>query len=75
MYLANYLCLIILFNKINTLFGGNGSGSANVYGNLPVNWPKLLRPFLNVVTTFFDVYMFGMSFFNTSSTKKSDIIL
>ena len=33
--------------------------------NLPVNWPKLLGPFQNVFsfTPFFDVYLFGVSFF------------
>ena len=43
-------------------------------GKHPVNWSKLLGRFQNVFTTFFDVYMFGMSFYVTSGTKKSDII-
>ena len=38
--------------------------------NLPVNWPKLLGPFSQ---HFFDVYVFGMSFYTTYATKKSDI--
>ena len=40
--------------------------------NLPVTWPKLLGPFQNVLPSFFDVYIFGMSFYITSGTKKSD---
>ena len=39
-------------------------------GNLLVNWPKLLGPFQNSITVFFDVYVFGMSFYITSSTNK-----
>ena len=28
-----------------------------VWGNVPVNWPKLLGPFQNVLPPFFDVYV------------------
>ena len=47
-------------------------GMSKFYGNLPVNSPKLLGPFQNSFT-FFDVYMFRMSFSITSGTKKSDV--
>ena len=45
------------------------------FGNLPVNWPKLLRPFQNGFATFFIcMYVFGMSVCITSAKKKADII-
>ena len=44
---------------------------ATEIGNLPVIWPKLIGPFQNVFTNFFNV--FGMSFYITSGIKKSDI--
>ena len=40
-----------------------------------VNWPRLLGPFQNGFTTFFDVYVFGMSFCIIPAKTKSDIIL
>ena len=43
------------------------------FGDLPVNWPNLLGPFQNILTTFFNVYVFRMSLYMTSSKKKSDI--
>ena len=49
--------------------------SVTLRGNFPVSWPKLLGPFQNLFTTFFDVYMLGMLFYITSGTKKLDIIL
>ena len=45
----------------------------SVVGKLPVKWPKLLGPFQNFLSSFFDV--FGMSFYTTFGTKKSDSIL
>ena len=42
-------------------------------GNTLVNWPTFLGPFQNSFTTFFNVYMFGMSFYITSSIKKLHI--
>ena len=42
-------------------------------GNLPVNWPKLLRPFQNdfdITFSFLDVYVFRKSFYIISNTKK-----
>ena len=46
--------------------------TARIIGNLPVNLPKLLGPFQKNVPPIFDVYMFGVSFYITSSTKKSE---
>ena len=44
-----------------------------ISGNLPlpVNWRKILGPFQNVFTIFFDMYTFGMSFYIISSINKS----
>ena len=39
-------------------------------GNLPVNWPKLLRLIQNVFTPLFDMHMFRMSFYITSGASR-----
>jgi len=43
---------------------------AAVLGNLPVNWPKLVRLFQNGLTKYFDMYVFGMSFYIIFDTNK-----
>ena len=46
----------------------------HLFLQLTANWPKLLGPFITVLPPVFDVYMFRMSFYIISVTKKSDII-
>ena len=61
-YLVDLLFLLLFsYNYINTII---------IQCRMIVNWPKLLGPFQNVFTTFFDVYVFGMSFYIISGTKK-----